>query len=51
MESDLGKYPDEPMVFAVYGRGQVLPPFVGKGITVDNLLDCASSSAGHAPVR
>ena len=46
VESDLGKYPDQPMVFAVYGRGQVLPPFVGKGITVANLLDCAAFLGG-----
>jgi hypothetical protein len=46
VESDLGKYPDQPMVFAVYGRGQVLPPLVGKGITVDNLLDCVAFLGG-----
>jgi hypothetical protein len=30
----------EPMVFPVYGRGRALPPFVGKGITEDNLRQC-----------
>ena len=28
------------MIFAVFGRGRALPPFVGKGITRDNLLEC-----------
>lgn len=42
MEEDLKdeKWVDKPMVFAVFGRGRALPPFVGKGINEDNLLDC-----------
>jgi hypothetical protein len=39
VEPDLDEYADEPMVFGVYGRGRALPPFVGKGITADNLVD------------
>jgi hypothetical protein len=39
-ERDLAKYGDEPMLFAVYGRGRALPAFIGKGISRDNLLDC-----------
>ncbi|MEQ8787584.1 MAG: hypothetical protein RIC55_14870 [Pirellulaceae bacterium] len=39
-ERDLDQYGDEPMVFAVYGRGRALPAFIGDGISRDNLLDC-----------
>jgi hypothetical protein len=28
-----------PMLFPVYGRGRALPPYVGRGITYDNLID------------
>jgi hypothetical protein len=45
VEDDL-KGLDEPMVFAAYGRGRVLPPYVGKGITRDNLADCVSFVTG-----
>ena len=38
VESDLEGL-DEPMVFGMFGRGHVLEPFVGKGITVENMLD------------
>ncbi len=37
IESDL-KDIDEPMVFAVFGRGRLLPPCVGRGIQYDNLV-------------
>lgn len=42
MEEDLTseEYVGQPMIFAVFGRGRALPPFVGKGITRDNLLEC-----------
>ena len=42
MEEDLtsDEYAGQPMIFAVFGRGRALPPFVGKGITRDNLLEC-----------
>ncbi len=46
LESDLDEYPQDPMVFAVYGRGRAMPPYVGKGINVENLLDCAVFLAG-----
>jgi len=39
VEPDLDEYADEPMVFGIYGRGRALPPFVGKGITADNMVD------------
>jgi hypothetical protein len=42
MEDDLmsAEFASQPMIFAVFGRGRALPPFVGKGITRDNLLEC-----------
>lgn len=42
LESDLTspEFAAQPMIFAVFGRGRALPPFVGKGITRDNLLEC-----------
>jgi hypothetical protein len=46
VETDLGKYAAEPMVFAVFGRGRVLPPFIGRGITAENLTEAVSFVAG-----
>jgi hypothetical protein len=42
LEEDLTKdeYAGQPMIFAVFGRGRALPPFVGKGVTRENLLEC-----------
>ena len=39
LEPDLPELADEPMLFAGYGRGRALEPYVGKGITADNLED------------
>jgi hypothetical protein len=36
VEDDLASL-REPMVFAAFGRGRVLPPCVGKGVTPDNV--------------
>ncbi len=38
VEGDLAEYTDEPMLFVVYGRGRALPPYIGKGIVYDNLV-------------
>ncbi|NQU22978.1 MAG: hypothetical protein HQ567_17005 [Candidatus Nealsonbacteria bacterium] len=48
VEPDLNdaKYAKDPMVYAVYGRGRAMPPYVGKGITTENLLDCMAFLAG-----
>jgi len=48
MEEDLtsDEYSGQPMIFAVFGRGRALPPFVGKGITRENLLECVSFLTG-----
>ncbi len=39
VEEDLEERAAEPMVFLVFGRGRALPPFVGKGITKENLAE------------
>jgi len=41
IEPDLDEFADKTMIFAVYGRGRAMPPYIGKGITVENLVDCA----------
>ncbi len=48
IESDLkdDEFKDKAMVFGIFGRGRALPPFVGKGINPDNLLDCVDFVTG-----
>ena len=46
VEDDLHEFVDEPMLFVVYGRGRVLPPYIGKGITYDNLAECTEFITG-----
>jgi hypothetical protein len=46
IEPDLAKYPAEPMLFAVYGRGRTMMPYIGKGITPDNLTRCLTYLTG-----
>lgn len=48
VEPDLreSQYAKSPMVFAVFGRGRVMLPFVGKGVTAANLADCVRFLAG-----
>jgi hypothetical protein len=46
VESELPEAVGQPMVFAAYGRGRVLPPCIGKGITPDNLLEQLTFLAG-----
>lgn len=46
VEDDLGPLADQPMVFAIYGRARAMPPFVGKGITADNLAEGVAFLAG-----
>ena len=46
LESDLGEYANEPMVFPVFGRGRALEPLIGKGIRLDNVLDHAAYLCG-----
>lgn len=37
MDPELEKMRDKPMVFFCYGRGRAMPPYVGEGITAENL--------------
>jgi hypothetical protein len=48
LEPDLKdeQFANQAMVFGVFGRGRALPPFVGKGINPDNLLDCIDFVTG-----
>jgi hypothetical protein len=46
VEPDLAGLVDQPMVFGVFGRARVLEPFVGKGITVDNLTQLVDFVTG-----
>jgi len=46
IEPDLDEFPDDTMIFAAYGRGRAMPPYIGKGITPDNLIDCVMFLAG-----
>ena len=39
IEPDLEEYAKEPMIFGAYGRGRAMEPYIGKGITVDNLTE------------
>lgn len=45
VEPDLASLTD-PMIFCIFGRGRALPPFIGKGITRENLLDCLQFTVG-----
>ncbi len=38
VEPDLDRFADRAMVFLAYGRGRVLPPYIGAGITAENLI-------------
>ncbi len=48
IEPDLrqSKYAKSPMVFAVYGRGRAMPPYLDKGITAENLAECVTFLTG-----
>jgi hypothetical protein len=39
LEDDLGDLASQPMVFPVFGRGRVIEPLVGAGITKDNVME------------
>ncbi|MFT5104920.1 MAG: hypothetical protein ACI8XO_002591 [Verrucomicrobiales bacterium] len=41
IESDLGEFAGEPMIFPVFGRGRFLEPLVGRGVTRDNVLEAS----------
>ena len=46
IEDDLYDFTKEPMVFGVYGRVRALPPYIGKGIVSESLLDCVDFMTG-----
>ena len=37
---------DKPMVFPIFGRGRVLPPYIGAGITQELLVECLDFITG-----
>lgn len=39
LEDDLGDWSNEAMAFPVFGRGRVLEPLIGRGITPDNIME------------
>lgn len=46
IEPDLIEFPNDPMVFTIYGRGRAMPPYLAKGITTDNLTECVAFIGG-----
>jgi len=46
-EPGLEKRAGEPMLFAVYGRGRVMPPGIGKEVTAESLFALVSFLAGR----
>lgn len=46
LEADLGEFSKEPMVFPIFGRGRVLEPLIGRGVTRDNAMDYAGYLTG-----
>jgi hypothetical protein len=46
VEDDLGDFADKPMVFPAFGRGRVLEPLIGAGLTQNNVMYAASYLCG-----
>lgn len=46
VEDDLGEYVQQPMVFPVFGRGRVLEPLIGAGVTPHNVMEQAGYLCG-----
>jgi len=46
VEPDLYEHAEKPMIFAGYGRGRAMEPYIGKGITPDNLVEVVTFLAG-----
>lgn len=46
VEDDLGEYANEPIAFPVFGRGRILEPLIGAGLTRDNVLFDSSYLCG-----
>jgi len=45
VEEDLAEF-TEPMIFGVYGRARAGWPYLGKGITAENMNDCLAYMSG-----
>lgn len=46
IEDDLGEFAGETMVFPVFGRGRLLEPLVGRGISGDNVMEYGAYLCG-----
>ena len=46
VEHDLGDFAGKPMVFPAFGRGRVLEPLIGAGMTEDNVMFAAGYLCG-----
>jgi hypothetical protein len=46
VEPELDDYIDKPMVFAVYGRGRAMPPYIGEGISTELLTELVGFLVG-----
>ncbi len=46
VEPDLDEFAGQPMVFAIYGRGRAMEPYIGEGVTAENLSECVSFILG-----
>ena len=46
LEDDLGTFANEPMVFPVFGRGRVLEPLIGAGISKENVMEHSTYLCG-----
>lgn len=46
IEPDLEELAKEPMIFGAYGRGRAMEPYIGKGITPDNLTELVMFLSG-----
>ncbi|MBN2292064.1 MAG: hypothetical protein JXM70_06535 [Pirellulales bacterium] len=45
-EPDLKDFADQPMLFMAYGRGRSMLPYIGKGISAENLSGCVTFLTG-----
>ncbi|MFZ2147792.1 MAG: hypothetical protein WAV28_11285 [Sedimentisphaerales bacterium] len=45
-EPDFDEYPNEPVIFPVFGRGRVLYALIGDGITTDNIRESIAFLVG-----
>jgi hypothetical protein len=46
VEPDLEKFKGKSMVFSIYGRGRVLAPFIGRGVSEENLINAVRFLTG-----